>query len=230
MRMRENNSNHKFDMAEARQALNLFCKVGDVVELRMPKTRWGTISGYFDDMELLITAAAEYSGRVPGVYVTLNPVNPQLLARAHNRVEHYAKWTTSDEDILQRRWLGIDLDPVRPTGISSTDAEHKLALSRTREIRNLLKTRLGWSSLICGDSGNGGHLLYRIELPNDSESRNLIKRCIEALDFLFSDEKVKVDTGVFNAARIWKLYGTLSCKGENMPSRPHRLARILEVQ
>ncbi|MGE5446512.1 MAG: hypothetical protein ACM3SR_18260 [Ignavibacteriales bacterium] len=157
-------------------------------------------------------------------------MNPQLLARANNRVERYAKWTTSDADILQRRWLGIDVDPIRPAGISSTDEEHELALFRTRKIRDFLRVQLGWSVLILGDSGNGGHLLSRIDLPNDNESRDLIKRCLESLDFMFSDEKVTVDTSVFNAARIWKLYGTMSCKGDNVPERPHRLARILEVR
>jgi len=34
---------------------------------------------------------------------------------------------------------------------------------------------------------------------------------------------------VFNPARIWKLYGTVSRKGDSIPERPHRLARILEA-
>jgi hypothetical protein len=38
-----------------------------------------------------------------------------------------------------------------------------------------------------------------------------------------------VDTAVHNPARIWKLYGTLSAKGDNTPERPHRMARILEA-
>src|ERR1700737_2302092 len=135
-------------MEEILRALELLYKEGDVRELRMPKSKWGTVSGYFNNLHKLSTAAAEYSGKVPGVYITLNPVNPQLLARAHNRVERYAKWTTPDDDILQRRWLGIDVDPVRPPGISTKDAEHELALSRTREIRDFLRTQIGWTAPI----------------------------------------------------------------------------------
>ena len=44
-----------------------------------------------------------------------------------------------------------------------------------------------------------------------------------------SDDRVKVDRTTYNAARIWKLYGTLVCKGDSTPDRPHRLARWLEV-
>ena len=77
------------------------------------------------------------------------------------------------------------------------------------------------------DSGNGAHLLYRIDLPNDDESTDLVKGCLGVLDALFSDGSVSVDAANFNAARIWKLYGTTSKKGDNTPSRPHRHANIV---
>ena len=40
---------------------------------------------------------------------------------------------------------------------------------------------------------------------------------------------MKVDTSTFNPARIVKLYGTPARKGDSMPDRPHRLARLLDV-
>ena len=45
----------------------------------------------------------------------------------------------------------------------------------------------------------------------------------------FSDSAVALDVSVFNAARIWKVYGTMACKGDNLPERPHRLSRLLDV-
>lgn len=179
-------------------------------------------------MSDIIRYAAEYSGRVPAVYVTLNPVKRDLPARARNRVKTYVKTATSDADIIKRRWLPIDVDLVRPKDISATDAEHEMALNRTKEIRAFLRSQ-GWPDSVLADSGNGGHLIPRIDLSNDNESTELLRRCLESLDFVFSDEKVKVDTGIFNASRIWKLYGTTACKGDNIPERPHRLARLLEV-
>jgi hypothetical protein len=47
---------------------------------------------------------------------------------------------------------------------------------------------------------------------------------------MFSDQRLKIDTGVFNAARIWKLYGTMACKGDNIPERAHRMASVVEVR
>ena len=38
-----------------------------------------------------------------------------------------------------------------------------------------------------------------------------------------------VDETTYNAARVWKLYGTLVCKGDHLPQRPHRIARLIDV-
>lgn len=215
-------------IAEIKQALSVLFRPGDVIEVRALNTPQGTISGYFNDFDLLAKAAAGLSGKVPAVYVTLNPVNPALLARRANKLVGRVKETTSDADILCRRWLPLDFDPVRPSGISSTDEEHEMALERAKQVREWLRG-LGWPDSILADSGNGAHLLYRIDLPNDEHSRHLLEDVLKAIAFHHGDTRVAVDERVFNAARIWKLYGTLSCKGENLPDRPHRLARLLEV-
>ncbi len=209
--------------------IRIFFQPGEVWEMRIPKAgRAGTVSGYFNNPEPFVKAVQIYNGKVPGIYFTLNPVKPALLARANNKVFERAAQTTSDHDIVTRRWLPVDIDPVRPAGISSTEEEHELALEKGREIRKQLKAE-GWPEPIFASSGNGAHLLYPIDLPNDDKSRELVKTCLEALAFRFSDDKVNIDTSVFNAARIWKVYGTMSCKSENLPERPHRQAEILEM-
>jgi hypothetical protein len=215
---------------EIRRALQVLFEPGQVVELRVPNHPRGnaTTAGYFDDFAELAKEAEVLSGKAPGVYVTLNRINPALLARQNNRVEEWVKHTTGDADVLRRRWLPLDFDPVRPSGFSSTDAEHEAALKRAGECREWL-TGQGWTEPVVADSGNGAHLLYAIDLPNDEPSRLLVEGCLQALAARFSDKSVTIDTKVGNAARIWKLYGTLSCKGDSTNDRPHRLARILSV-
>jgi hypothetical protein len=210
-------------------ACHVLLAPGTVTELRIPHTRYKTVSGYFDNIEKLAAEAAKWSGQAPAVYFTLNPVKPALLARAANRLKSYADQTTADDDVLRRIWLPFDFDPVRPAGVSSTDAEHDAALARARECFAWLPS-LGFpqSSLLLADSGNGGHVLARIDLPNDAASTALVKRCIEAVALRFSDDHVMVDQTVYNAARIWKLYGTVAGKGDSIPERPHRAAHTLE--
>jgi hypothetical protein len=202
---------------------------GTVVEMRILNTpKDGTVAGYFDSGQPFVKAAAVWSGKAPAVYCTLNPVNPALIARSANRLKRRVKTTTADHDIVRRVWLPLDFDPVRPADISSTDAEHAAARERAAACTTWLTGR-GWPQPICADSGNGAHLLYQIDLPNDDASRTLLKACLEALALYFADSVVSLDLSVFNAARIWKVYGTLACKGDNLPERPHRLARLLDV-
>jgi hypothetical protein len=222
------------DPPEVLRALDLLAEPGQVIELRLLDVQAqgqrfpATMSGYFDDFKVLANAAAKHAVAAKGVYVTLNPVNPSLLARASNRLRTVGKKDplTSDADIVTRRWLPIDLDPVRPSGISSTDKEHSLAIERAFQIREELRQD-GWPTPIVGDSGNGAHLLYRVELPSNDDE--LVKRCLQALARRFDDDRVKIDQKVFNPSRIWKLYGTVSRKGDSVAERPHRLARVLGV-
>jgi hypothetical protein len=113
-----------FSTQELRCFLSLLHAPGDVFEIRILKhgKYKFTASGYFEDVDAA-TAAVSRWDRKASIYVTLNPINPSLLARAVNRIVERADATTADADVLRRRWLFLDLDAVRPSGISSTDAE-----------------------------------------------------------------------------------------------------------
>ena len=216
--------------SEILSAVNVLTPNGDLVEVRALADGI-THSGYFDDHEALARGveALDADPAVAGIYVTLNSVNPALLARRANRIKMRLSRkdaTTADADIIRRRWFPVDIDPVRPSGVSSTDAEHDAALAAAERIAAYLAEQ-GFGAPVRADSGNGAHLLYRVDLPNDEPSTALVKGCLTTLDALFSNEAVTVDTANHNAARIWKLYGTLSRKGDNTPERPHRRARLL---
>jgi hypothetical protein len=219
----------KADGTEIARAIGLLFESGDVVEVRIPKTRAGVVAGYFDDQTIMATAIhnADTKYRASGVYYVLNKINPALLGRAYNRLKERAEYTTADTNILRRRWLPIDLDPVRPAGISSSEGGHAAAIRRARTIADEMEKE--WDRPIIADSGNGAHLLYRIDLPNTQEALTFVAGALAELDRRYSDDEVKVDVTCANAARIWKAYGTVARKGDSVPGFPHRLSRILEV-
>jgi hypothetical protein len=205
-----------------------------VVELRALHVRPGTggthtEAGYFDGdhRQCLADAALRVTPRAQGVYATLNPCNPALLARRKNRTD-WAKEgdLTKNNEILSRRWLLVDIDPVRPSGISATDAEKAAASDVIVAVRDALRAR-DWPEPILADSGNGYHLYYRVDLPVDDD--DLVKNVLEVLAGRFDTVRAKVDKTVHNAARIVKLPGTLSRKGDATDDRPHRRSRMLEV-
>ena len=228
--------NEPYDDYEIRRALAVVCFHDELVEMRAMnvqrcdvKSRM-TISGYFDKSHRseLVEEATDLSGSAPGIFVTLNPVKSDALGRAANRIENFAKNTTCDEEIVKRCWLFIDLDPTRPSGVSATESEHEAALEKARECKRSLAEQ-GWPEPVVADSGNGCHLLYRADLPNDADSTELVKAVLNWLAGEFDDESVEVDKTTYNAARIIKLYGTLSAKGDSVPGRPYRISRILEA-
>jgi hypothetical protein len=210
-----------------RRTLAVLFRLGDVVELRAFKDRW-TKSGYFEEHDVLADEAVKLDGQGWQVYVTLNPVQRALLARAANRAKDKPAVTTSDRDVASRRWLLLDVDPVRPSGVSATDEEKDAAYLTAKEVLQYLRQQ-GWPDPVIADSGNGFHFLYPIDLPNNERSRELVKGVLEALAFMFDDEKVKIDTSVHNAARIVRLYGTTTRKGDHLPERPHRRSETLKI-
>ena len=164
-----------YDAQEIRRCLGLLAPEG-VFEVRAPKARMNgyrtsTAAGYFDGHDdTAVALIGSLSGKAPGVYLTLNPVNPALLARAANRLNASAEQITSDADILSRRWLLLDLDPVRPAGISASDPECEDAYTLAETVRAWL-TSQGWPDPILADSGNGMHLHIRCLCPTMRPAR-----------------------------------------------------------
>ncbi|KQC05884.1 MAG: hypothetical protein APR62_01480 [Smithella sp. SDB] len=216
---------------------DMFFRPQEVVELRAiglngNSSLWkgfskGIISGYFNNAEALEKAAGLLdSAGASGVYFTLNPVNPALLARAVNRLI-VPKNTTQDSDIACIRWFPLDLDPIRPAGISATDEEAQEAICLGDKISVWLENEFCFTRGIRACSGNGMHLLYRLpDLPNNQETHELIVNVLETIIAKFKNDNVDIDSKVTNPSRIWKYYGTTSRKGDSTSERPHRKSFI----
>jgi hypothetical protein len=215
------------------KALSLWFQPGDVFEIRVLDAttadymRPHVESGYFDFEHIDAVADALAKLRTyRGVYATVNPVNLALLARANNRLRAVGREpTTADADILCRRWLLLDFDAKRPSGVSSTDEEHDNAQLKAMEIQEAL-AGCGWTEPIMLDSGNGAQLMYRIDLPSADEG--LVQKVIQTIAGA-SDDQVDIDLTVHNPARIWRIPGTMNCKGDSIETRPHRMAKLISA-
>ena len=166
------------DATEIRRALDLLTDgLIEVRGLHVPAGRGKPIivAGYFDDPDKAARAAAALDTRKPaGIYIVLNQIDPALFARSPNQLTDGLATTTSDNDIIRRRWLPLDFDPKRKSGISSTEDEHASAEDIARECSAWLSS-LGWPTGILADSGNGSHLLYKIDLPNDAATQRSLR-------------------------------------------------------
>src|SRR5262249_53720014 len=149
------------------------------------------------------------NSEVKGLYFRPNPLRTDVRPKAPGEKTRAAK----DEDVLERRWLLIDIDPVRAEG-SATDAEKLCAWAVADRVLGILEG-VGLRGFIIGDAGNGYHVCIPILLPNDQRSRDLVQAILKGLHARCSDDQAKVDTACYNASRMWKLYGTLTRKGEH---------------
>jgi hypothetical protein len=225
-----------------RQYIDLIRRGGAVVEIRVvgikpPRGKPYTAAGYFKDSEKAARACLEYERREPeGVFLTLNEVDPECWARSPEKITDYQQPTTSDGDITRRRWLPIDCDPKRVSGVCATEKKVAAAAAFAPTCKAILREKYAWPDPVEATSGNGHYLLYAVDLPNDEASRELLKAVLAAIDHQArkvpvpeGTPPVKVDDSMFNAARVVRVIGTLNAKGESTPDQPHRLSRLEAV-
>ena len=216
-----------FDKQEIMKAISLMKPDNQIFEIRMIYENKKVYSGYFNSAETLIKELSRQQFNNCNVYITLNALNDACFDRSQkNRFEYNAKATTSDNDVLGFEWLMVDLDPKRPSGTSSTDEQIENAKKVANDIYEYL-LKIGFERPLIASSGNGVHLLYRVNLKNSEENIGLMKKALKTLNLLFTEDGVEVDMKNFNPSRVCKLYGTMAQKGSNTEKRPHRMSKIV---
>lgn len=149
------------------------------------------------------------------IYVVMNTIR-----------DDFCSGSAKDTDIERRDWLLIDIDRAESAKCPATDEEIRAAEDLADQVVEFM-TRKGWSEPLRVMSGNGCHLYYRLNaLPNDTQSKDLLRSLINGLGDKFDNNVVKIDRSVFNASRITKVVGTRAYKGQSTKDRPYRIARL----
>lgn len=206
------------DAAEVRRALAVLADPAHGLQLQRAPFRsdgFATFGG--NDLKAAVAWVAGQDDAT-GLYYALNPVPAGL--------GHSLKAA----DVLARRWLLVDVDrnkAVQPDD-PATDAEHEAARELALAVLDYLSDE-GWPAPLLVDSGNGWHLLYRIDLANDAFSRVLLRDVLKALAARFDDERGSIGAECHDARRIAKLPGTRACRGRPSEERPWRPCRLLSV-
>lgn len=165
-----------------------------------------------------------------GLYVYPNVINEAITCRARPNV-----WTrqgkdagTRDGDILRRRMVYLDFDPVREHGakdVSATIGEFQATFSVALAAYRMLVGLVGEDPLGICLSGNGAQIWIAVDLPNTEVVTESVKSLLLAVQTLFEVEQVvDVDVTVADPKRIAPAAGTTKRKGAHSPDRgrPHR--------
>jgi hypothetical protein len=210
----------KTRIAKIQQNLSSLLLPGQHYELRA-LTGEAPLSGVFNDWGLMAAHALALEAEHFAVYWGINPVEKEATNdTARGRA-------TCAKDVIRRHYFAVDCDPIKAVkGGCSTDAEKAASWEVAKVVLKELRA-LGWPEPTVCDSGNGYHLLYHIDLPADDGG--IVQRCLLALSARHTNDAVKVDTVLYDPPRILRLYGTLNCKGENTPERPHRYSILMRT-
>lgn len=226
-------------VAEAHFWLEHITRHGDVVELFAKdvaaddeKLTSANHVGYYDAAHLaeLAEHAVTMYDDAAGLYYSINPVAPESLPALRNGALRGARRSCKG-DIRRRRLLLVDIDPVRPPGLPSSEAEkqHAYAVALTAAAQ---AKKANWPSPAVVDSGSGYHLYWALDLPADPDSEGLIRSVLRAIADRCDTEHARIDTTVYDANRLARLPGTMNKKGrsdeEGAGERPHRRCRLID--
>ncbi len=184
--------------------------------------------GFFDDEEAFVRECVR-TNAAGNVYVGIQP-RPRRLFDAAPNVVRPLKTGAGRKDIEVITATVIDLDPVRPKDTASTDAELALAMAAANEAiawcetEGLVRPRLMMS-------GNGAQLWFAVP-PTAlvEENRDRLQVGLRAFETKVREraqtDAVHVDS-IHDVARIIKVIGTVSHKGDGKGDRPHRVSAAL---
>ena len=217
-----------FDIEEIKRAIKSLKPNNELFEIRIINKKGKNLSGYFTDADVFIEELKQIPTNILSnshIYFTLNKIHTGCYGKEQHNKLLFGKSSTKDEEITNYEYILIDFDPKRPSGISSTDKELDKSLDLRTEVYVFLLNQ-GFKEPTIALSGNGCHLLYKVDFVNTEENVLAVKHFLEYLDLRFSNNEVDIDTSVYNPSRICKLYGTLAQKGSNIPERPFRMSKI----
>lgn len=225
--------------------LAMFVVPNQVTELRALNVGYKgrTFAGWYDSRHLRDMArhALALSREAAGVYFIPNPIDPTLLSRRPNECSNVYRDNpklTRDSDILERRYLIVDIDPSRwdpPTDKDCPSSDEELRIAKLCGIWwvKLFLNPFGFDDPITIESGNGIHLVYRLQEPiitagicgPDDPLAITLSTMSEQLDNIF----YRIDRNTYNPSRMLRVPGTWNRKGESTQSRPYRISKIAGV-
>jgi len=242
---------------EIHSHLSRLFKLDELVEYRALLWGGGGRGLYFTDLERLavVVAMLDQDPRVQSSYVVINPLKGRLIRErklivnpTDEQVEQVISGpggqTARDEDIDMLRWMFVDVDTIRVPHLKETDKgefdrlQHECSTNEEKARARVVAQKVlkfleekGWPQPILCDSGNGFHILFRVNLQNNPTNVHHIADCLKALKAEFASEPdADIDASVYNPARLTRAYGSTTRKGTDMPERPYRRNRIFEMK
>lgn len=181
--------------------------------------------GFYDDKKRFVESCIGWNEK-GNVYVGKNP-RPFSFCEykeAHNQISSRQRVGGKSRDVSWMTMLNLDIDPVREKGLASTDDELRRAIKAGTEITD------DYEDSVLYSTGNGVGVLFPVK-PFEVADCSMLEMKIKTWEQKFRSRVevsglLKLDS-MYDLARIIKVAGTYSIKGDDSVERPFRVARIL---
>lgn len=220
----------RFDISEAYKWWDVLRDGNQLTEIRLIANDGRTASGIFDSIDEIVKAIVPYTNDW-NIYYTINRLPDDVRGLPqYNKIIVRPKQTCNDNMMVARDYVCIDLDSRRLSGTNATDEQVEFTKKKANEVyKYLVNAGFNPPSAVVFSS-NGVHMYLRCSMLNNEKNTALVKRFLQALSMMFTDEHTEVDEKVFNCARIMRLPSSYSCKGNTMDaSRPQRLCKFVKI-
>lgn len=120
--------------------------------------------------------------------------------------------SAKDDHIVERRMLFIDVDAIRPKGLSeasATEEEKAHAVALRDQIYELFHEFISVRQMAKADSGNGAQIIIPVNLPPEDERLKEILKLLQ----MYNTEHAEIDDSVWDARRLVPLWGSVKRKG-----------------
>lgn len=205
------------------------------LELLACKDKGVPMVGFFDNVEAAAAEAVAWNEKGFNVFTNLNKIylDEEMRGALNKPLQTAGRELrcANKGDVMEVNWLLVDVDPVRACDnqhVPSTDDEQGCSYEVAKAIQKFICDELGGPLPLFATSGNGYHLLWRLDLPADAKSETTIKNFLLALAKKFNTKGAFVDTSTASLFHLTKVYGTVARKSEATDERPHRYSEILE--
>jgi len=201
-----------------------------VSEVRVIRSGSGIVGiGFFDDEDAFVSECVR-TNTAGNVYVGIQPRPRRLFDHAPNVVRPL-KSGAGRKDIEVVTSTVIDLDPVRPKDMASTEEELAAAMETAAAAATWAEGE-GVARPARMMSGNGAQLWFAVPpIVLDDDNRNVVQANLKAFEAELrakvESDRIKVDS-IHDLSRIIKVVGTVSRKGKPNGERPHRVSVALD--
>ena len=193
--------------------------------------------GVFSNADNAIPVVLDKNADGFNIFINLNPIVPWEAIKPHIDDEKLLTnkngiRCANKTDVSRMAFLLIDIDPIRKNGVSNcsaTNDEYLAARLVAEKVREFMTEELELDAPLWANSGNGVHLVWRIDLPAEKKSETLIRKCLLALANKFNSADAVIDTSISTQFHLTKLYGTTACKGVSTKERPWFNSNIEEL-